>query len=71
MLPFDFTGAELRAMLVRLGVAPLTLGAADPASLGREAQAWGSYYEHSPLVLAGHLPQAMRRLSTRHGGVVQ
>ncbi|MGE0430120.1 thermostable hemolysin [Hydrogenophaga sp.] len=59
---------ELRALFVRIGVTPLTLGVANPAALGDEAVHWGSYYEHSPLVLAGHLPQAMRRLSSRAGG---
>jgi len=62
---------ELRLLFLRIGVTPLTLGIADPTALGDEAVHWGSYYEHSPLVLAGHLPQAMRRLSTRHGGGVQ
>ena len=52
---------ELRKMLVRLGIAPLTLGAADPALLGDEAMHWGSYYEHQPVVLAGQLRRALRR----------
>lgn len=56
---------ELRAMLVRLGVAPLTLGAADPASLGATAQVWGSYYEHHPIVLAIHLRRALRQHQVR------
>lgn len=60
---------ELRQLFLRIGVTPLTLGVAHPDALGDEAIHWGSYYEHSPLVLAGHLPQAMRRLSARHGGV--
>ncbi len=59
---------ELRHLFLRIGVTPLTLGTADPAALGDEAVHWGSYYDHTPLVLAGHLPQAMRRLSTRHDG---
>ena len=52
---------ELRAMLLRLGVAPLTLGPADPASLGDEARHWGSYYEHGPVVLAIQLRRALRQ----------
>ncbi|RYF83738.1 MAG: hypothetical protein EOO29_02240 [Comamonadaceae bacterium] len=52
---------ELRVMLVRLGVAPLTLGAANPESLGGAAHVWGSYYEHEPLVLAIHLGRALRQ----------
>lgn len=56
---------ELRAMLVRLGVAPLTLGAADPASFGATARIWGSYYEHHPIVLAIHLQRALRQHHVR------
>lgn len=57
---------ELRAMLVRLGVAPLTLGPADPSSLGGEARHWGTYYEHGPVVLAIHLRRALRQYLARH-----
>lgn len=51
---------ELRALFLRMGVAPLALGAADPACLGPAAADWGRYYEHGPVVLAGHLAQALR-----------
>jgi hypothetical protein len=54
---------ELRQLFVRIGVAPLTLGVADPALLGADAGDWGRYYEHSPLVLAGHLPKALRHIA--------
>jgi hypothetical protein len=54
--------AELRNLFRRIGVAPLTLAAADPSALGDEAADWGDYYAHAPLVLAGHLPQALRHL---------
>ncbi len=60
---------ELRLLFLRIGVTPLTLGVASPDVLGDEAAQWGSYYHHSPLVLAGNLPQAMRRLAARHHGV--
>lgn len=56
---------ELRHLLVRMGITPLALGAADPASLGEEAADWGSYYAHQPLVLAGELQPALRRLARR------
>ncbi len=59
---------ELRRLFLRIGVTPLTLGKADPAALGNEASHWGTYYEHQPLVLAGHLPQALRHLSIRKSG---
>ncbi|MGE4239771.1 thermostable hemolysin [Ramlibacter sp.] len=62
---------ELRSLFLRIGVTPLTLGVADPAALGDEAADWGSYYEHRPLVLAGHLPQALRRLAARGRGAAQ
>lgn len=62
---------ELRRLFLRIGVTPLTLGSADPAALGDEAVLWGSYYEHRPLVLAGHLPQALRHLSGRSSGTTQ
>jgi len=52
---------ELRKMLLRLGIVPLTLGAADPAALGDEATQWGSYYEHQPVVLAGQLRTVLQR----------
>lgn len=56
---------ELRRLFMRIGVTPLTLGMADPAALGDDAAHWGTYYDHRPLVLAGHLPQALRQLSRR------
>ncbi len=56
---------ELRHLFVRIGVTPLALGRADPTVLGDEAALWGSYYEHHPVVLAGHLPHALRQLSRR------
>ncbi|WP_227494026.1 thermostable hemolysin [Ramlibacter pallidus] len=59
---------ELRSLFLRIGVTPLTLGAADPAALGDEAADWGSYYAHAPLVLAGHLPLALRHLAGRNAG---
>lgn len=56
---------ELRQLFVRLGIVPLALGVADPAVLGDEAQAWGSYYQHRPVVLAGQIDIALQRLARR------
>lgn len=56
---------ELRAMLLRLGVAPMTLGAAHPSALGPEAEDWGSYYEHAPVILAVPLRRALREHAAR------
>ena len=55
--------SELRHLFLRLGVTPLALGTADPLALGEDGAQWGSYYEHRPVVLAGHLRQALRRLA--------
>lgn len=57
----------LRQLFGRLGLAPLTLGRADPSRLGDEAAAWGSYYDHQPLVLAGRLDAALAQLARRRG----
>ncbi|WP_421882247.1 thermostable hemolysin [Methylibium sp.] len=59
---------ELRHLFTRMSVVPRALGAADPARLGQAAHDWGRYYDHHPVVLAGHLPLAMRRLAERARG---
>lgn len=56
---------ELRALFLRLGIAPLALGTADPSRLGDEASHWGSYYDHRPVVLAGSLDLALQALARR------
>lgn len=56
---------ELRHLFVRMGVAPLALGYADPALLGDAASDWGCYYDHQPVVLAGQIPLALKALSRR------
>jgi hypothetical protein len=58
---------ELRHLFARLGMAPMTLGTADPAALGAEARDWGSYYEHHPQVLAGRIAPALQALARRAG----
>jgi len=58
---------ELRQLFVRIGVTPLALGTADPAALGADAADWGSYYDHRPVVLAGHLGQALHHMARRAG----
>jgi hypothetical protein len=59
---------ELRNLFLRMGVAPLALGVADPAVLGEQAAQWGSYYDHRPLVLAGRLDGALPVLARRGVG---
>ena len=56
---------ELRQMLTRMGVAPLALAPADPLVLGNDAALWGSYYQHQPVVVAGEVLPALRRLAQR------
>jgi len=53
---------ELRQRFVRMGIRPLLLNEADPGRLRGGSSDWGRYYEHNPVVLAGHLPSAMSRL---------
>jgi hypothetical protein len=56
---------ELRHLFVRIGVTPLALGIADSCALGPDAAHWGTYYDHAPVVLAGHLGQALRHMARR------
>lgn len=56
---------ETRRMFLRAGIAPIALGPADPRALGQEARQWGTYYQHEPVVVAGHLQQALPRLGRR------
>jgi hypothetical protein len=60
---------ELRHLFLRLGIVPVPLGLADPALLGAEAAAWGSYYAHHPLVLAGPIAPALQALAQRRSGM--
>lgn len=59
---------ELLQLFGRLGLAPLALAPADPGALGEAAALWGSYYEHEPVVLAGEIQPALRRLARRGAG---
>lgn len=56
---------ELLLLFSRRGVVPFALAPADPARLGTDAAHWGSYYEHEPVVLAGEILPALRRLARR------
>jgi Thermostable hemolysin len=59
---------ELDHLFVRAGVEPVRLGAARPGALGSDAAAWGTYYQHLPMVQAAHLPRALRRLTRSRAG---
>nr|WP_265944445.1 thermostable hemolysin [Dechloromonas sp. A34] len=57
---FTATG-ELIRIFAKLGLPLLALAPADPARLGSEAGAWGSYYETAPVVVAGRIRWAFER----------
>lgn len=52
---------QVRSMLHKLGFSTKTLAAADPAVLGDRAEAWGTYYEARPTVIAGDVRVAARQ----------
>ena len=56
---------ELRQLFLRLGITPLAIQAADPHTLGADRVHWGRYFEHEPVIVAGHLPLAIGTLATR------
>lgn len=56
---------ELRPALERLDARLLTLDKAEPSKLGDEAERWGSYYEHDPVVVAVDLRGALLRHAQR------
>lgn len=60
-----FTGTTtLRNSFHRLGLKPMTIGAATLASLPEaEHAAWGSYYAHYPMVMVGNIQEGFRALS--------
>jgi hypothetical protein len=62
------TTQELRTLLGHLGLDALALAPADPRRLGAEALDWQRYYDHTPVVVAGHLPRSLPTLD-RHGRV--
>ena len=53
---------ELRRVMYRLGLGATCLAPARSERLRPAATSWGRYYEHQPLVMAGHLPSSLRRL---------
>jgi len=54
---------ELRVLFARTGVQAVELGPALAATLGAEAAAWGTYYDHAPVVLAGALGPGVAALA--------
>lgn len=58
--------SELITIFNRLSLPLLALAPADPARLGDAAADWGSYYDTSPVVVAGPIRLALQR--SRSGG---
>ena len=56
---------ELRVLFARMGVQAVELGPALASTLGAEAAAWGTYYDHAPVVLAGALAPGVAALARR------
>lgn len=56
---------ELVGIFSRLGLPLLALAKADPARLGAEARAWGSYYDSAPIVVAGRIRLAFDALGAQ------
>lgn len=55
---------ELIGIFAKLGLPLLALAKADPARLGAAAADWGSYYESSPVVVAGRIRLALERFGS-------
>lgn len=59
-----FTGTqEVLNSFHRLGLAPQSLGLADPARMGESLADWGSYYDSQPQVVFGEILPAHRQLA--------
>ena len=56
---------ELRALLLRTGLTPFALAAADPGRLAAGAADWGSYYDHAPVIVSGDLARSLAILVKR------
>ncbi len=54
---------ELRVIFERLRIRPQVLAAADPQVLGDAAADWGTYYDHTPMVLAGEIRSNLGRFA--------
>jgi hypothetical protein len=49
----------VRQLLDRFGAPVVDLGPANPAKVSQSGDAWGSYYDHEPRVLAGRLADGL------------
>ena len=63
-----FTGANtVRNVFQRLDLAPFALCAADKTLLGEAQHAWGTYYDHHPIVMTGRIADGMHVVPTVAG----
>lgn len=63
-----FTGADtVRNVFRRLRLVPHALCVADQTMLGAERHAWGRYYDHNPIVMAGRIADGLAVLGTPTG----
>jgi hypothetical protein len=61
-----FTGADTVMNVFRhLGLAPRPLCPADPLLLGEARHDWGTYYDHSPHVMAGRIADGIAATPAR------
>ncbi|ENM5750815.1 thermostable hemolysin [Vibrio mimicus] len=59
-----FTATDpLHALMRRFGLQPTLIAKASPTRIPDASQVWGTYYQHSPRILAGNLVQGCARLN--------
>ncbi|MFG0607329.1 thermostable hemolysin [Vibrio mimicus] len=59
-----FTATDpLHALMRRFGLQPTLIAKASSARIPNATQVWGTYYQHSPRILAGNLVQGCERLN--------
>jgi hypothetical protein len=61
---FTSTRALLNSFL-RLGIATVALGRADPVRLPDRGESWGTYYATDPHVMTANIPQGFAHLNRR------
>ncbi|KQB04707.1 delta-VPH [Vibrio metoecus] len=59
-----FTATDpLHALMRRFGLQPTLIAKASSTRIPNASQVWGTYYQHSPRILAGNLAQGCERLN--------
>ncbi|AEH32770.1 delta-VPH [Vibrio anguillarum] len=62
-----FTATDpLHALMRRFGLQPTLIAKASASCIPNANQIWGSYYQHSPRILAGNLAQGLALLNRFH-----